>query len=370
MLFAFFVADFYTRCNIGVMNAPHNIYIHVPFCISKCKYCAFFSRACANPDWESYAKKIITEIKHWHNMLGRISVPTIFFGGGTPSLLPTKIFAKIINSVRENFNLLDNAEITIEANPKTLDTVRLREFCDAGANRISIGVQSFDDEKLRFLGRAHNADDARRLIDIAMSQIKNVSADFIYGLPSDSVDDVIKTCDKINKIGISHCSMYELTIEPNTPFGKMNLQMPSNETMAEMYTAISKTLKLNRYEVSNYAVDGAECRHNQNVWDGAPYIGIGDGAAGRILMDNVWYEQMGDGKLFESLSDSTRATERLITGMRTRRGVFVDDAIKKIIDIEFAKSNPDVIEFRPGNRIRATDAGILILDNLIERLVK
>jgi len=370
MCFAFFVADFYHRCNIALMNVPHNIYIHVPFCISKCNYCAFFSRACAAPDWNLYAEKIIDEIKHWHNMLGRIAVPTIFFGGGTPSLLPTKIFAKIINTIRENFELFDDAEITIEANPKTLDAIRLREFCDAGVNRISIGVQSFDDEKLRFLGRAHNADDARRLIDIAMAQVKNVSADFIYGLPSDSVDDVKKVCDKINKIGLPHCSMYELTIEPNTPFGKMNLQMPSNETMAEMYMAIAKNLKLHRYEVSNYAADGFECRHNQNVWDGAPYIGIGAGGAGRILIDNIWYEEMGDGKLFRPLSDSERAIERVITGMRTRRGVLLDDTAEKIIDIEFAKSNPNVIEFATGNRIRATNAGILVLDNLIQRLVK
>jgi len=370
MRFEFFVADFYPRCNIALMNVPHNIYIHVPFCISKCNYCAFFSRACTAPDWNSYAERIVDEIKYWHNILGRIAVPTIFFGGGTPSLLPTKIFAKIINAVSENFELLDDAEITIEANPKTLDAIRLRGFCDAGVNRISIGVQSFDDEKLRFLGRAHNADDARRLIDIAMAQVKNVSADFIYGLPSDSVDDVIKTCTEINKIGLPHCSMYELTIEPNTPFGKMNLQMPSNETMAEMYMAIAKNLKLNRYEVSNYAADGFECRHNQNVWDGALYIGIGDGAAGRILLNNIWYEEMGGGKLFKPLSDSERAIERVITGMRTRRGVFVDDSVKKIIDIEFAKSNSDMIEFRHDNRVRATDAGILVLDNLIERLVK
>ncbi len=352
------------------MKTPHNIYIHVPFCMSKCNYCAFFSRACAKPDWDSYAEKIVNEIKHWHDLLGRISVPTIFFGGGTPSLLPIQIFAKIMNTIHKNFELSNGAEITIEANPKTIDANRLHDFFDAGVNRISIGVQSFNDEKLKFLGRAHNADDARRLIDIAMTQIKNVSADFIYGLPKDSVDDVIKTCNEINKIGLSHCSMYELTIEPNTPFGKMNLQMPSNEVMAEMYTAIAKTLELNRYEVSNYAKNGFECRHNQNVWDGAPYIGIGDGAAGRILIDNVWYEEMGGGKLFQKLADSERAIERVITGMRTQCGVKIDDTIKKVINIEFAKSNPDVIEFKSDNRIRATDAGILILDNLIQRLVK
>ena len=370
MTHVFFVADFYRRCNMGDMSIAHNIYIHVPFCISKCNYCAFFSHACMAPDWETYAEKIIHEIKHWHNLLGPIPIPTIFFGGGTPSLLPTKVFEKIMNAIRENFELLDNAEITIEANPKTLDLMRLHEFCSMGVNRISIGVQSFDDNKLKFLGRAHNADDARRLIDIAMSQIKNVSADFIYGLPSDSAHDVTETCKEINKIGLPHCSMYELTIEPNTPLGKMNLQMPSNEIMAEMYIAISKTLKLARYEISNYAAAGFECRHNQNVWDGAPYIGIGQGAAGRIMINNTWYEEKGNGELFKPLSDSERAIERVITGMRTKRGIEIDDTINKIIDIEFAKSNPDMIQFKSGNHICATDAGFMVLDKLIEKLVK
>ncbi|MBP5485834.1 MAG: radical SAM family heme chaperone HemW [Alphaproteobacteria bacterium] len=352
------------------MILAHNIYIHIPFCISKCNYCAFFSHACATPDWDLFTDKIITEIEHWHNLLGYVSVPTIFFGGGTPSLMPTYVFRKIMSALFKNFEITADAEITIEANPKTLDNKRLCEFSDAGVNRISIGVQSFNDEKLKFLGRIHNADDARRLIDDAMKHIKNVSADFIYGLPFDTAKTVIQTCDEINKIGLTHCSMYELTIEPDTPFGKMNLCMPSNESMAEMYMAIAKTLKLNRYEVSNYAKNGFECRHNQNIWDGAPYIGIGNGAAGRIFFDNIWYEEMGGGKMFKPLSNSERAIERIITGMRTCRGIKIDNEIKKIINLEFAKTNSDVIEFVGDDQIRATDAGMLILDSLIERLIK
>ena len=352
------------------MNVEHNIYIHVPFCISKCNYCAFFSHACTSPDWATYAEKIIHEIKHWHGLLGHVSVPTIFFGGGTPSLIPTKIFAKIMDAIHENFELLNDTEITIEANPKTIDATRLGEFCNIGVNRVSIGTQSFDDDKLKFLGRAHSADDARRLIDIALSQTKNVSADFIYGLPNDSVDDIIKTCNEINKIGLPHCSMYELTIEPDTPLGKKNVQMPTNETMAKMYIAISKTLNLDRYEVSNYAKPGFECRHNQNIWDGAPYIGIGQGAAGRIMLDNVWYEEKGNYELFKPLSDSERAIERVITGMRTKHGVKIDKAINKIIDIEFAKSNPNMIQLGSNDRICAKEAGLMVLDKLIENLVK
>ena len=319
------------------MNKAHNIYIHVPFCVQKCKYCAFFSRACGTPNWDEYADSIIGE--------------------------------KIMDSIRKNFEVNTNAEITIESNPGTIDENKLGEFCAAGVNRLSIGVQSFDDDKLKFLGRIHNANDARKLIDAAIKRGIRVSADFIYGLPGDTAKDVIDICNEINKIGLTHCSLYELTIEPDTAFGKMELAMPDNDTMAEMYIAIENTLNIPRYEVSNYAAAGHECRHNQNVWDGEPYIGIGIGAAGRVFMDNVWYEELGGGKMFQPMSDDARAIERVITGMRTMRGVRMDSATKKILNLEFAKSHTDMVMFS-GDRLHATKSGILVLDDLIEKLVK
>jgi len=356
-------------CMIQTMNMPHNIYLHVPFCVKKCNYCAFYSHACAEPDWEEYANKIVDEIKHFGKLIGKTRVPTIFFGGGTPSLMPVPVFARIIQEIRNNFDVDADAEITLESNPGTLSNEKLDDFCAIGVNRLSVGVQSFDDDKLKFLGRIHSAHDALNLLDAAISHGIRVSADFIYGLPGENVNDIVDTCRKINDIGISHCSMYELTIEKNTPFGRMNLDMPTNETMAEMYMAISKNLKLPRYEVSNYAAPGQECRHNQNVWDGGAYIGIGDGAAGRVFVDNSWYEELGGGKLFNKISDETRAIERIITGMRTVRGVLVDDTVAKVINIEFAKSCPDMLTFNDP-RISATDKGMLVLDDLITKLVK
>lgn len=351
------------------MKKPHNIYIHVPFCVAKCNYCAFFSRACRSPDWDGYADKIIDELKYFGNMLDAPVVPTIFFGGGTPSLMPTACFGRIMDGVRKYFSVDSDAEITIEANPGTIDNTKFDEFCKLGVNRVSIGVQSFDDERLKFLGRIHNADDARKIIDYALTSRVRVSADFIYGLPNDTVMDVVRMCNEINKIGLTHCSMYELTIEPNTPFGKMNLNMPDNNAMAEMYIAIAQNLNMPRYEVSNYATTGCECRHNQNVWDGGAYIGIGDGGAGRVFMDGTWYEQMGGGKQFSPMTNAARATERIITGMRTMRGVRIDSDTEKILNMEFAKSHPDMVRFS-GDRIIATDAGILVLDDLIQNLVK
>ena len=350
-------------------NRPHNIYIHVPFCMSKCNYCAFFSHACATPDWDKYTVDICDEIRYWGEKLGRISVPTIFFGGGTPSLMPIKYFERIMCQLGKHFDISKTVETTLESNPKTITREQVADFQRAGITRLSIGIQSFNDEKLRFLGRKHTAQDAYDLIDAANQCGLRVSGDFIYGLPNENVDDVIYTCQQINDIGLQHCSMYELTIEPDTPFGKMNLDMPTNETMAQMYVAIAENLKLPRYEVSNYATKGNECRHNQNVWDGQPYIGIGRGAAGRIYVDNTWYEQRGDNAEFTPLSTEARATEMIITGLRTIRGCRLTDTIKNVIDMDWVISNPDMVKIQ-NEHICATTTGMLVLDDLIVKLVK
>lgn len=350
-------------------NQPHNIYIHVPYCVSKCNYCAFFSSACASPNWDNYTNNICNEIEYWAQKLGKTDIPTVFFGGGTPSLMPVWGCEKIIDTIRRNFNLVEKAEITIESNPGTLDREKLRDFCMAGVNRLSIGIQSLDDNKLRFLGRRHNAADALKLLGTAQDMGLRVSADFIYGLPGDTVNDAIGMCNQINKLELTHCSVYELTIEPNTPFGKMNLEMPDNNTMAQMYMAIGNTLALPRYEVSNYANAGAECAHNQNIWDGAPYIGIGRGAAGRVLIDGIWYEQLGNGAQCDAISNTTRAVEMLLTGMRTIRGCQLTKDVKKVIDMEWVQMNTNLVQIN-GNRISATPHGMLILDEIMVNLVK
>ena len=337
--------------------------------MSKCNYCAFFSRACATPDWDAYTNGILNEIDFWGKKLGKVSVPTVFFGGGTPSLMPTRCFARIMEKLNDAFDIAPNAEVTIESNPGTLDETRLDEFIASGVNRLSIGVQSLNDDELVFLGRRHTVHDAMRLISAAMSRNIRVSADFIYGLPQHNAKTVTDLCRNINKIGLSHCSMYELTIEANTPFGKMNLDMPTNDEMADMYTAIGDTLNLPRYEVSNYARSGFECRHNQNVWDGAAYIGIGRGAAGRVFVDGTWYEQLGAGARFESISTDMRATERVITGMRTMRGVLLANDVKNVLDMEYIATHPDLVTII-GDRMRATERGIMILDDLVTNLIK
>lgn len=350
-------------------TVPHNIYIHVPFCISKCNYCAFFSRACATPDWARYTNDICSEIKFWAQRLGYLNVPTVFFGGGTPSLIPTGYFGQIMKCLRENFDILSGAEITLESNPGTLEAQRLREFMQHGVNRLSVGVQSLDDNKLQFLGRRHSARDALLLLESAQNIGLRVSADFIYGLPGETISDVSALCTDISRLGLTHCSMYELTIEPGTPFGKMNLAMPNNATMADMYMAIGDNLHLPRYEVSNYAIPGDECVHNQNIWDGDAYIGIGAGAAGRVYMDGAWYEQLGGGARFEKMSDASRAIEKIITGMRTAHGCRLTDDVQNVINFDWINQNSQLVTVSDGY-IRATHVGILVLDDIIVNMVR
>ncbi len=350
------------------MNCPHNIYIHVPFCIAKCNYCAFFSSAIA-PDWESYQKSICAEIDFWANKLGRIKVPTIFFGGGTPSLMPISVFQSIMQKLNSTFDLSDCVEITLEANPGTLDNAKLRDFIANGINRISIGVQSLDDDELKFLGRKHDSETALNFLDAALNTNVKVSADFIYGLPNHNVQNIIKLCNDINSIGLQHASLYELTIEPNTPFGKMNLSMPSNDEMADMYLAISDHLRLPRYEVSNYATPGNECRHNQNVWDGDAYIGLGHGAAGRVFMNNSWFEEYGGDIKYTKIDNRTRAIECVMTGLRTARGARITNEVKNVVDIDFINSHNDLVIIND-NHIRATDKGLLTLDDLLVHIIK
>lgn len=352
------------------MNVPHNLYIHVPFCIAKCNYCAFFSSPCACPDWDAFANNIIKELLFWADKTNHCIIPSIFFGGGTPSLMPEKCLEKILSCIRNSFIISENCEISLEANPGTLSGEKLIHFQKIGINRLSIGVQSFDDDRLLFLGRKHNAKQALDLIDFAQSKSIRTSADFIYGLPQDTPEFVANLCKQINSIGLQHCSLYELTIEKSTPFGKMNLDMPSNESMAEMYEAISNNLNLPRYEVSNYAVAGQECRHNQNIWDGDAYIGIGKGAAGRPFINNTWYEQLGNFEKFEALDISTRAVEKIITGMRQVRGVLLTDDVRQQINFDFVDKNPDLFIMSGNNRLAASNKGLLILDNLLTELVK
>jgi len=373
------------------MFAPHNIYIHVPFCAQKCAYCAFYSVAC-EPDWNTYESQLISEIKDWGGRLGHPAVPTIFFGGGTPSLMPTAIFAKIMDALRANFAIAPDAEITLEANPGTIDVgvrgnapatisgafprapTKLQDFVAAGVNRLSIGVQSFDDSELKFLGRIHTAADAVNLIRTAQDVGLRVSGDFIYALPNQSVASVEKLCHGILALGLTHASLYELSIEPGTPLAARGIKKIANDLSAQMFDAIGNILsnKLPRYEVSNYAAPGHECRHNQNIWAGEPYVGIGPSAAGRPLMDGQWFEQEYSRQFqneMKPMDVRVRATEKIMTGLRTIRGVALTPDVHALIDWEYVETHPDLF-IRTDINLSLAPNGLLILDNLLVNLIR
>jgi oxygen-independent coproporphyrinogen-3 oxidase len=353
--------------------APHNLYIHIPFCASKCNYCAFHSSAVSNPDWDGLADAIIGSAGYWAARLSRCRVPTVFFGGGTPSLLPAAIFARIMNAVRAAFDVAPDAEISIEANPGTLDAAKLREFAAAGMTRLSVGVQSLDARALSFLGRRHSARDAIGLLDSARALGLRVSGDFIYGLPGQTLRDVMDMCRGILELGLSHASVYELCIEPGTPLAARGVAPVGNDAAADMYMAVNQSLApaLQRYEVSNYAALGDECRHNADIWAGGAYIGVGPSACGRVLLDDGrWLETREfAGEITErALAPRTRALEKIITGMRTMRGVGLSPDVRDAIDWKFVKENPDLIAEKDGFLAAAGD-GIMIMDWVVERMV-
>ena len=394
---------------------PHNLYFHVPFCASKCHYCAFYSYALSSPAsgwstvsaslattdgeggavsprkrgecrrivgdeggvWNTYETAIISEIKQWAHRAGRVPVPTIFFGGGTPSLMPTDVFTRIMDATRDAFDVTPDTEITLESNPGTLDAPRLAEFITAGVNRLSVGVQSLDDNVLKFFGRRHSAADARRLLDAARAAGIRVSADFIYGLPDQTVADVEKMCRDINALNLNHVSLYELSIEPGTPFAAQKMTLPDNDIAAEMFEIIGNTLNLPRYEVSNYARPGEECQHNVNIWDGDAYIGFGPSACGRPYFDDGWWEQKNDVGAYgiRPLDARTRAIEKIITGLRTARGVALTPDVTAAMNMDFIQLHPELLSCGSrftdyGSRLVTTQKGLLLLDNILVSLVK
>ena len=346
----------------------YNLYIHIPFCISKCKYCCFYSIPTLKPDWENFETNIIKEIEFWYKKLARIKIETIFFGGGTPSLMSEKNFENILNNLFKYFEFDKNIEITIEANPGTINFEKLKNFKEIGMNRLSVGMQSFNDNELKFMGRIHTSKQAIDLINSAQNIDLNVSADFIYGLPNQTIKDTKKMCKNINELRIKHCSLYELSIEKNTPFYNIKLNRPEEKILRDMYLAINDNLNLPRYEVSNYAYENFESKHNKNVWKGFPYIGLGKGAAGRIFIENNWYEQKGNFELFEKISNKDRNIEKIITGLRTKEGIYIPD-LKEIINFNFIDKNKNLFIFN-GDNLSLNINGILILDTILLNIIK
>ena len=265
---------------------PLSVYVHVPWCVRKCPYCDFNSHAVpAELPERAYLDALRADLEQALPSVWGRQVVSVFLGGGTPSLLSAAALDEILAMLRACLNLLPDAEITMEANPGTAEAGRFRDYAASGVNRLSLGIQSFDDAQLKQLGRIHDAAQARAAIDMAQRAVGRVNLDLMFALPGQDLAACLDDVRQAVSFGTEHLSLYHLTLEPNTVFAKYPPQLPDDDTSAAMQDAVEARLAeagLQRYEVSAYALPGARCRHNLNYWEFGDYLGLGPGAHGKL----------------------------------------------------------------------------------------
>lgn len=319
------------------------IYVHWPFCASKCPYCDFNSHVRESINLKKWRSAYIKEIKQQAHVTSNREVSSIFFGGGTPSLMPTDLVEEIIRNIKSTFNVQPNCEVTLEANPSSIEAAQFRALKDAGVNRLSLGVQSLQPPILKFLGRRHSREEAIETINRARKHYRNFSFDLIYSRPGDTLDKWNTELLEALTFEPPHISLYQLTIEPGTVFEQQyrrgDFVMPSDKISLEQYLHTVDVLKAkgySHYEVSNFALPNHECQHNMLYWRYNDYIGIGPGAHGRISVDGTKYAtkqyRYPEKWLGETLSNSgeqyrkpldpkEQFNEHLLMGLRIDDGV-------------------------------------------------
>lgn len=272
--------------------APLGVYVHFPWCIAKCPYCDFLSVPMPAQEIpsERYADAVIAELELRRHTLGEVELQSVFFGGGTPSLWQPSELGRVLSAITKALPADDELEITVECNPSSLTAERARQLADVGVNRLSVGVQGLSDQRLRFLGRWHDASEGMRCLKGALGcGVSRVSADLIYGVAGQSPREAASEAGELADLGLTHLSAYALTIEPQTRFGalarKGKLPLASDDGVAEACFAVASALEsrgFEHYEISNYARDGHVARHNLGYWRGQDYLGLGCGAWGTL----------------------------------------------------------------------------------------
>ena len=265
---------------------PLALYVHIPWCVRKCPYCDFNSHEAGGelPERE-YVQKLLADLESLLPSVWGRRLTSIFIGGGTPSLFSPEVIDELLAGVRARLPVEPHAEVTLEANPGTVEAARFRGFRGAGVNRISLGAQSFDDAMLRALGRIHSAAEARRAVDAALASFDNVNLDLMYGLPGQTLAMAQADIAAGIACGTPHLSAYQLTIEPNTVFYSRPPALPEHDEAADMQLAVEEALGaagFEHYETSAFARPGRRCRHNLNYWEFGDYLGIGAGAHGKV----------------------------------------------------------------------------------------
>lgn len=378
-------------------HAGFGLYIHWPFCQSKCPYCDFNSHVAARIDQARWLKAFQLEIDRIGALThGRI-LNTVFFGGGTPSLMEATTVQGILDRIRATWTLANDIEITLEANPGSVEAARFEAYARAGVNRVSLGIQSLVPEDLRRLGRMHTVDEATRAIAIAQSTFDRVSIDLIYARQNQTLADWRDELRRALDFGTSHLSLYQLTIEDGTVFGQMHAKnllkgLPAEDLAADMFELtqeITRDAGLPAYEVSNHARPGDESRHNLIYWRMGDYAGIGPGAHGRLTLDSarfateadrmpgVWLDrtlaQPGASETTERLTSEDRANEYLMFALRLREGASLQRFAALAGNPLSAKALAEVRDLglliRDGDRIRTTDRGVMMLNGILRALL-
>jgi putative oxygen-independent coproporphyrinogen III oxidase len=275
---------------------PLSLYVHIPWCVQKCPYCDFNSHQARDAIPEAdYVAALIADLESALPLVWGRKVSSIFFGGGTPSLFSGQSIDTLLTAMRTLLPLLPDAEVTLEANPGTVESAKFAAFRDAGVNRLSLGIQSFDPEHLKALGRIHDGRQARRAIEIAASHFDNFNLDLMYGLPGQTLEQALADVETALAFAPTHLSCYQLTLEPNTAFAASPPALPEPDACADMQEAIESRLAqagFAHYETSAFAQAGRHCRHNVNYWTFGDYLGIGAGAHGKLTLHDRVLRQM------------------------------------------------------------------------------
>lgn len=275
---------------------PLSLYVHIPWCVQKCPYCDFNShQALGNIPEDQYVSALIADLESALPLVWGRKVSSIFFGGGTPSLLSGAALDRLLTAIRTLLPILPGAEITLEANPGTVETGKFAAFRDAGINRLSLGIQSFNPTHLKALGRIHDDLEAKRAIEIAAAHFDNFNLDLMYGLPEQTLEQALSDIETALSFAPLHLSCYQLTLEPNTAFAAAPPILPDPDRCADMQDAIEARLAAAgfvHYETSAFAQPGRQCRHNLNYWTFGDYLGIGAGAHGKLTLHDRVLRQM------------------------------------------------------------------------------
>lgn len=378
-------------------NGGFGLYLHWPFCASKCPYCDFNSHVAAEIDQDRWARAYLSEIDRISAETPDRVLNTVFFGGGTPSLMKPELVAAILDKVRANWSFANDIEITLEANPGSVEAGRFRAYADAGVNRVSMGIQALNDADLKRLGRLHSVAEARAAFDVARNAFARVSFDLIYARQDQNLADWKAELREAAAMAVDHVSLYQLTIEDGTAFGARHAAgglrgLPDDDLAADMYLEtqnILNELGMAAYEVSNHAREGCESRHNLIYWRYGDYAGIGPGAHGRLtlggykwatetpLSPTLWLEQVektGRGEMpRQAVAHADQAGEYLMMSLRliegTDTGRFHALSGRELDAAAVEKLSGLGMLEQTGSRIRATSSGRAVLNALIRELM-